>query len=46
MARGSKARIKCDECGAELYPWDTVFSWEKGWLCEDCFDGKDKDSTY
>lgn len=40
MARGSRAKINCAECGAELDPWDTVFSWEKGWLCEDCFDGK------
>ena len=40
MARGSEKKINCSECGAELAPWDTVFSWENGWLCEDCFDGK------
>ena len=40
MARGSEIKINCAECGAELAPWDTVFSWENGWLCEDCFDGK------
>ena len=40
MARGSEKKINCAECGAELAPWDTVFSWENGWLCEDCFDGK------
>ena len=40
MARGSEKKINCAECGAEIAPWDTVFSWENGWLCEDCFDGK------
>jgi hypothetical protein len=40
MARGSEIKINCAECGAELDPWDTVFSWENGWLCEDCFDGE------
>lgn len=40
MARGSEIKINCAECGAEMEPWETVFSWENGWLCEDCFDGK------
>ena len=40
MARGSEIKINCAECGAEMEPWDTVYSWENGWLCEDCFDGK------
>ena len=40
MARGSEKKINCAECGAEMEPWETVFSWENGWLCEDCFDGK------
>ena len=40
MARGSEIKINCAECGVEMEPWETVFSWENGWLCEDCFDGK------
>ena len=40
MARGSEIKINCAECGAEMEPWETVYSWENGWLCEDCFDGK------
>ena len=40
MARGSEKKINCAECGAEMEPWETVFSWENGWLCEGCFDGK------
>ena len=40
MARGSEKKINCAECGAEMKPRETVYSWENGWLCEDCFDGK------
>lgn len=36
--------MRCADCDAELQPWETVFSWDRGhnteWLCEDCFEGK------
>ena len=36
--------IRCSDCGAELQPWETVYSWDcyhnTEWLCEDCFEGK------
>ena len=30
--------MKCADCGAELEPWETVYNFENGWYCEDCFD--------
>ena len=30
--------MKCADCDAELEPWETVYSFENGWYCEDCFD--------
>ena len=32
--------MRCADCGAELAPYDTVYSFENGWYCEDCFAGK------
>ena len=35
--------IRCSDCGAELQPWETVYSWDDHnteWLREDCFEGK------
>lgn len=30
--------MKCADCGAELAPYDTMYSFNGGWYCEDCFD--------
>ena len=30
--------MKCADCGAELEPWETVYNFENGWYCEDCFE--------
>ena len=30
--------MRCADCGAELEPWETVYNFENGWYCEDCFD--------
>ena len=30
--------MRCADCDAELEPWETVYSFENGWYCEDCFD--------
>ena len=32
--------MKCADCDAELEPYETVYSFENGWYCEDCFAGK------
>ena len=30
--------MKCADCDAELEPWETVYNFENGWYCEDCFE--------
>ena len=30
--------MRCADCGAELEPYETIYSFENGWYCEDCFD--------
>ena len=30
--------MKCADCDAELEPYETVYSFENGWYCEDCFE--------
>ena len=30
--------MRCADCNAELEPYETVYSFENGWYCEDCFD--------
>ena len=30
--------MRCADCGAELEPWETIYSYNGGWYCEDCFD--------
>ena len=41
--------IRCSDCGAELQPWETVYSWDcdhnAEWLCEDCFESKRMELT-
>ena len=41
--------MRCSDCGAELQPWETVYSWDCNntteWLCEDCFEGKRMELT-
>ena len=32
--------MRCADCGAEFEPYETVYSFENGWYCEDCFAGK------
>ena len=32
--------MKCADCDAELEPYETIYSFENGWYCEDCFAGK------
>lgn len=32
--------MRCADCDAELEPYETVYSFENGWYCEDCFAGK------
>lgn len=29
--------MRCADCGAELEPWETIYSYNGGWYCEDCF---------
>ena len=29
--------MRCADCGAELEPWETIYSYNSGWYCEDCF---------
>ena len=30
--------MRCADCNAELEPWETVYNFENGWYCEDCFE--------
>ena len=30
--------MRCADCNAELEPYETIYSFENGWYCEDCFD--------
>ena len=30
--------MRCADCGAELEPWETIYSYNGGWYCEDCFE--------
>ena len=30
--------MRCADCDAELEPYETVYNFENGWYCEDCFD--------
>ena len=30
--------MKCADCGTELEPCDTIYSYNGGWYCEDCFE--------
>lgn len=32
--------MKCADCGAELAPYEMIYSFNGEWLCENCFDGK------
>lgn len=32
--------MRCADCDAELEPWETVYNFENGWYCEDCFASK------
>ena len=32
--------MRCADCGAELEPWETIYSFDDAWYCEDCFTGK------
>lgn len=32
--------MRCADCGAELAPYDTIYSYNGGWYCEDCFASK------
>ena len=32
--------MRCADCDAELEPYDTIYSYNGGWYCEDCFAGK------
>lgn len=29
--------MRCADCGAELEPWETIYSYNGSWYCEDCF---------
>ena len=29
--------MRCADCGAELEPWETIYSFDDAWYCEDCF---------
>ena len=29
--------MRCADCDAELEPWETIYSYNGGWYCEDCF---------
>ena len=37
--------MRCADCGAELAPYETVYGFENGWYCEDCFAGKRDELT-
>ena len=30
--------MRCADCDAELAPYDTIYSYNGGWYCEDCFE--------
>lgn len=30
--------MRCADCDTELAPYDTIYSYNGGWYCEDCFD--------
>ena len=32
--------MRCADCDAELEPYDTIYSYNGGWYCEDCFAGQ------
>ena len=32
--------MRCAYCGAELEPWETIYSFDDAWYCEDCFTDK------
>ena len=32
--------MRCADCDTELAPWETVYNFENGWYCKDCFAGK------
>ena len=32
--------MKCADCDAELKPWETIYSFNNAWYCEDCFADK------
>ena len=32
--------MRCADCGAELEPWETIYSFNNAWYCEDCFADK------
>ena len=32
--------MRCADCGAELEPWETIYSFDNAWYCEDCFTDK------
>lgn len=32
--------MKCADCGGEIAPYETIFSFNGEWLCESCFEGK------
>ena len=34
-------KLRCEDCGCALEPWDEVFDWpEVGGICEDCMEGR------
>lgn len=37
--------MRCADCGAELAPYDTIYSYNGGWYCEDCFDSMRSELT-
>ena len=37
--------MKCADCDAELEPWETVYNFENGWYCEDCFESMRSELT-
>ena len=32
--------MRCADCDTELEAYDTIYSYNGGWYCEDCFAGK------
>ena len=32
--------MRCADCDTELKPYDTIYSYNGDWYCEDCFAGK------